>query len=75
MKTETNDKSTAKVSRTGLDYEMRYDEESREFQIWTPAYDGATGAILGLGKTAIEAKASAMEAMEHLCKVFYAGVE
>lgn len=55
-------------SPAGLDYEMRFDDLMREWQIWTPAFDGATGAILGTGITELDAEVDAVRNMEHLSK-------
>lgn len=63
--------ASANGSGAGLNHEMRFDEESQQWQVWTPFYDGALGAILGTGKTELEAKADAVKNMELLCEEFY----
>lgn len=55
-------------SSAGLDYEMHCTELEQEWQVWTPFYDGATGGILGTGKTKQEAKADAVRNMQWLCE-------
>lgn len=49
----------------GLDYEIIFDDEG-EFQLWTP---DTTGAILGCGKTEVEAMGDAINNMQALCAV------
>ena len=54
---------TKQLPAGGLDYEIVFDDG--EFQLWTP---DTTGAILGTGKTEIEAKESAIRNMEIACE-------
>jgi hypothetical protein len=50
-----------------MDYELVFNEEDGEWQVWTP--DDTVGAIIGTGKTESEAKADAVKNMEELCEV------
>lgn len=47
----------------GLDYETTFCDGEGEWQVWTP---DTTGAVLGSGKTEVEALCDAMRNMESL---------
>jgi hypothetical protein len=63
---DDSDKPNDKTGRGGLDWEIVFNDG--EWQIWTPDFNASTGAIMGSGKTELEARADAVVNLEDLCE-------